>query len=106
MKIPYQETPCKDCPFRKSGGACHLGEKRAKEILEGNEKVGFVCHKTTNGKKGDRLQCAGAMILARKEKKNQPFLNTYEKLIGRMYLRKAEEIVDSYDEFINKQSQV
>lgn len=106
MKIPYQKSPCKECPFRKSGGVSHLGKKRAEEIIIQNENLGFVCHKTTNGKTEERRQCAGAMILARKEYQKQPFLNLYESMFGEMDLRNEDEIVDSYEEFINNQSSI
>lgn len=60
LKLPNMPRPCKNCPFRKDCRAGWLGEKRMAGILKEDS---FVCHKTAQGKKKDRLQCAGHMLL-------------------------------------------
>lgn len=108
----YMHKPCGNCPFRKDlKGISTLGNKRAKEIVEQNKVDGFVCHKTVdysldNGEVDrKRKQCAGAMILARKTNSPQPFLNLYEFHFNtKIDLKGDDLIVDSEDEFIEKQS--
>lgn len=58
--LPCRKSPCANCPFRKDVLEGWLGEHRAIEIAEADS---FVCHKTAYGKRRDRLQCAGHMIL-------------------------------------------
>ena len=58
----YMKSPCKECPFRKDSYLGWLGKDRMTEIVN---QESFPCHKTTNGKIEDRLQCAGHMILLR-----------------------------------------
>jgi hypothetical protein len=60
MKLPYQKSPCKDCPFRKDVLRGWLGAERMSGLLE---QSSFVCHKRTD------LQCAGHMIV--KGQKNE-----------------------------------
>lgn len=59
-RLPHKAAPCKNCPFRKDSLKGWLGEDRTKEILRAGA---FVCHKTIRGRKSDRLQCAGHMLL-------------------------------------------
>lgn len=111
-KVPYMNSPCSNCPFRKdSNGIKFLGKKRAQEISKHNITDGFVCHKTVDYSKQDgeedstRKQCAGALIIAKKTKTPQPFLNLYQDLFRvDMKLNNEDLIVDSYEEFINIQS--
>ncbi len=107
----YMKKPCGNCPFRKDlKGISTLGSKRAKDIIEQNKVDGFVCHKTVdysleNGELDrKRKQCAGAMILAKKINSPQPFVNLYEKMFGEIDLQNQEIIVDTENEFIEKQS--
>lgn len=62
--LPNCKAPCKNCPFKKDTQKGWLGEKRMQEILSDNS---FVCHKTTQGKKANRLQCAGFMLIKKNE---------------------------------------
>lgn len=99
----YMRSACENCPFRKDEqGIQHLGKKRAEQIARDNHTDGFVCHKTTYGKKVKR-QCAGALILAKKTETRQPFLDMYESMFGEMELLNQDMIVDSEQEFISKQ---
>lgn len=110
--VPFMRKPCGNYPFRKdSKGIKCLGKKRAEEIVEQNQINGFVCHKTVDYSKQDgeldntRKQCAGALILAKKTKSPQPFLDLYESMFKvEMELNNKDVIVDTYEEFINIQS--
>jgi hypothetical protein len=110
--VPYMKKPCGNCPFRKdSAGIKCLGKKRAQEISKQNMTDGFVCHKTVDYSKENgeidstRKQCAGALILAKKTKSPQPFLDLYEGMFKvEMELNNKDVIVDTYEEFINIQS--
>ena len=105
----YMKSPCSNCPFLKSDDAVMLSKRRASEILEDNKQHTFICHKTVDysGEKDDdgrsRKQCAGALILAKKTKSSQPFLNLYESMFGEMELKNSHLVVDTENEFIEKQ---
>jgi len=105
----YMKSPCSNCPFLKSDNAVILSKDRAKEIVEQNKVDGFICHKTVDysGEKDvdgrSRKQCAGALILAKKTKSNQPFLNLYESMFGEMELKNQDLVIDNENQFIEKQ---
>lgn len=111
-EVPYMRKPCGNCPFRKdSNGINCLGKKRAEEIKIQNMTDGFVCHKTVDYSLEDgqvdssRKQCAGAMILAKKTKTPQPFIELYEAVFSEdIELSNQDIVVDTYEEFINIQS--
>jgi len=58
INLPNVKKPCKDCPFRKDSMKGWLGTDRMTEILDSDT---FVCHKKMD------LQCAGHMLLLKKE---------------------------------------
>ena len=103
----YQHRPCNDCLFRKKNGITQLGEAKAKQIIKGNLTHGFVCHKTTevSGKGLNRKQCAGAVLIARKENEMNMFEVAYRSTFKcKLGVSNKEDIVDSYKEFIEIQS--
>ena len=63
-RLPNMTRPCKNCPFRTDCKKGWLGEKLMAGILK---QGSFVCHKTARGRKKDRLQCAGHMLLMGEE---------------------------------------
>ena len=86
MSLPNIKKPCANCPFRKDTHKGWLGGERMEEILQSDS---FVCHKTTGGDLGDRLQCAGHMILKKEE-------NTFYRMSGRFGIDlnlKGEELI-------------
>ena len=54
IDLPYQKSPCSNCPFKKDTLQGWLGEDRATEIAKSDR---FVCHKRND------LQCAGHMVV-------------------------------------------
>lgn len=107
--VPYLSKPCNQCPFRKDDkGIKFLGEKKAKDILEQNKTIGFICHKTAsteidNNPTEKRRQCAGALILAKKENTFQPFADLYNQVFNEdIPLFDEDLIVDSSEEFVKR----
>lgn len=85
------KKPCKDCPFRKDSLKGWLGKERASEVANyaNNDKT-FPCHKTTRGKESSEQQCAGALLLSKKQGKlNNNWLFRFAQRIG---LFKANEL--------------
>lgn len=108
--VPYLSKPCNQCPFRKDNkGIKFLGENKANEILKQNKTIGFICHKTAsteidNNPSEKRRQCAGALILAKKENTFQPFSDLYKKCFKEdIPLFDEHLIVDTSEEFVNQQ---
>lgn len=111
-EVPFMRKPCGNCPFRKdSKGLKHLGRKRAEGIAIQSQEDGFVCHKTVDYSieqgqmDSGRKQCAGSLILAKKTKSSQPFMEMYESMFDEeMTFDNMDLIVDTYEEFIKIQS--
>lgn len=90
------KKPCKNCPFRKGTMKGWLGKSRITKILKAES---FVCHKTTQGKMFERLQCAGHMILNGEKNEYVRLANIFEMPLN---LKGQELIFDSKKECIEK----
>lgn len=56
-------NPCNDCPFRNSEKGIKLHADRLRELgrTVGEQGHGFLCHKTTHGRKKTPALCAGSL---------------------------------------------
>lgn len=116
--------PCENCPFR-SDVRPFLRTDRAAELVEYTRQgFGFHCHKTTTETgNGKPKQCAGALILARKEdnlynnqmvriearlgadfdevKETSPVYESGEAMIE-AYRKENDKLVDRVNKYLNK----
>jgi len=93
--LPMMHTPCKMCPFRKDCLKGWLGKKRMTQILNADS---FVCHKTTDGDRLDRKQCAGFMLL---KENGSTFVATAKALGIPIDLKGRELVFDTVEDCIN-----
>ncbi len=98
MNLPHMKSPCSNCPFTVNCRPGWLGSARMEEILTEDS---FVCHKTAQGKKSDRLQCAGHMIIKGNE---NAFVNLANRLGFELPLSGKERVFKSEDEAIKHHS--
>lgn len=94
--LPHKAAPCKNCPFRKDCLKGWLGEDRIKEILRAGT---FVCHKTTRGRKSDRLQCAGHMLLMGS---GNEFARTAARMGIKLNLTGRETVFDTPEDCVDR----
>lgn len=87
-KIPYQNAPCKNCPYLKSAPKGWLPHRIEEDVVSDS----FVCHKRND------LQCAGHMILL---KERNVFYRTFLILERQKPdLRNQELVFDSVEECV------
>ena len=94
MEQTYCQKPCANCPFKKESLKGWLGEKRMQQIVDADS---FVCHKDNT------RQCAGHLIVNKKDKDNSDsmFLRVAKSFGIELDLKNEDSIFDTKQQVVN-----